>query len=177
MNTSDGPNVIVFPPVIIIATLALAAGLQWLAPLGLVVQIDPAWRLVIGGLALVAGALPTIAGAVTLRHHGTPVLPSRPAVTLITSGIYGWTRNPMYAGGAPAMIGLALVLALDWLPLLMIPSFLVLHVGVVRREEAYLARKFGDAYRCYRARVPRYAGWPGATHSQTLNPPTATSST
>jgi protein-S-isoprenylcysteine O-methyltransferase Ste14 len=58
------------------------------------------------------------------------------------------------------MLGLAIVLALDWLPLLMVPAWFVLHFGIVRREEQYLEEEFGDAYRRYRARVPRYLGLP-----------------
>ena len=46
--------------------------------------------------------------------------------------------------------------ALDWLLLLIVPSWVVLHFTVVRREESYLERKFGEAYRLYKDRVPRY---------------------
>ena len=66
----------------------------------------------------------------------------------------------MYVGGGPLMIGLAIVFALDWLPLLMVPSGSLLHFGIVRREEDYLERKFGEEYRRYKARVPRYVGPP-----------------
>ena len=45
------------------------------------------------------------------------------------------------------MLGIALAFALDWLLLLILPSLLILHFGVVRREEEYLERKFGDRYR------------------------------
>ncbi len=166
MSNRHGPNVIVFPPVIIAATVASAFGLQWLVPLGLLARIDPTWRSGVGGLALFIGVLSTIAGAVTLLRHGTNVLPSRPATTLITSGIYRWTRNPMYTGGAPFMVGIAIIFALDWLPLLMIPSWFTLHFGIVRREEEYLERKFGDNYRRYRAQVPRYLGPVSATYTQ-----------
>jgi protein-S-isoprenylcysteine O-methyltransferase Ste14 len=169
MSNSEGPNVIVFPPVIIVLTVAMAAGLQWVAPLGLLSGIDPTCRLVVGGPVLLFGLLPTIAGAITLRRHGTNILPSRPATALITGGIYRWTRNPMYTGGAPVMVGIALIFALDWLPLLMIPSWLTLHYGVVRREEEYLQRKFGDDYKRYRAQVPRYFGFVTAPHAQRLN--------
>jgi protein-S-isoprenylcysteine O-methyltransferase Ste14 len=55
-----------------------------------------------------------------------------------------------------ALFGVALLFALDWLVLLIIPSCLLLHFGVVMREERYLERKFGDAYRRYRESVPRY---------------------
>ena len=162
MSTSDAPNVIVFPPVIILVTVALAVGLRWLVPLGLLARIDPTCRLAIGGLLLLVGVLPTIAGAITLRRHGTNVLPSRPATALITRGIYRWTRNPMYTGGAPVMIGIAVTFALDWLLVLMIPSWLTLHFGVIRREEEYLEQKFGDDYRRYCAQVPRYLGLAGS---------------
>lgn len=54
------------------------------------------------------------------------------------------------------MIGIALVFALDWLLALIVPSVLVLHFAVVKREEEYLARKFDEEYRRYTTRVPRY---------------------
>jgi protein-S-isoprenylcysteine O-methyltransferase Ste14 len=54
------------------------------------------------------------------------------------------------------MLGIAFVFALDWLLLLILPSLLILHFGVVRREEQYLERKFGDRYRLYKLHVSRY---------------------
>jgi protein-S-isoprenylcysteine O-methyltransferase Ste14 len=54
------------------------------------------------------------------------------------------------------LLGIALVFALDWVPLLYVPSLLLLHFGIIRREERYLERKFGDDYLTYKARVGRY---------------------
>jgi protein-S-isoprenylcysteine O-methyltransferase Ste14 len=54
------------------------------------------------------------------------------------------------------MFGIALIFALDWLVLLIVPSALVLHFGVVSREEKYLEQKFGDKYRRYKISVARY---------------------
>jgi protein-S-isoprenylcysteine O-methyltransferase Ste14 len=162
MNTpsSDRPRLVVFPPLILLAVLVLSIALQWLVPLGVLTQFGPGARIVCGGGALLVGLLVTWTGARALRSRGTNVNPLRPALALATGGIYAWTRNPMYVGGAPLMLGLAIVSALDWLPLLMVPAWFVLHFGVVRREERYLEEKFGDAYRGYMARVPRYVGLP-----------------
>ena len=49
---------------------------------------------------------------------------------------------------------LAIAFASDWTLVLMIPAAIVLHRGVVLREERYLEAKFGDPYRQYMARVP-----------------------
>jgi len=55
-----------------------------------------------------------------------------------------------------AYFGLAIVLTSAWMLLLLIPVLVILQRGVVEREEAYLEGKFGEAYRKYQARVPRW---------------------
>jgi protein-S-isoprenylcysteine O-methyltransferase Ste14 len=90
---------------------------------------------------------------------GTNVEPWKPATALATSGVYARSRNPMYVGTWVMAVGLALGFASDWGMLLLIPAHAVLHYGVVLREERYLTAKFGEPYRDYLARVPRY-GWP-----------------
>src|ERR1700730_14056168 len=70
--------------------------------------------------------------------------------------LYAWTRNPMYLGGAIALLGIAIGCALDWVPLLLVLSLPLVHYGIILREERYLEREFGDEYRCYRKKVPRY---------------------
>jgi protein-S-isoprenylcysteine O-methyltransferase Ste14 len=64
----------------------------------------------------------------------------------------------MYVGAMVMLAGIATALASDWLVILLVPTALVLHFGVVRREERYLEAKFGEDYRRYKASAPRY-GW------------------
>jgi protein-S-isoprenylcysteine O-methyltransferase Ste14 len=156
--SNDRPNVIAFPPLILVITIALGFALQWLMPLGWIVRIDQTWRIGVGAIVAVIGALITIRGARALAHRGTNISPMLPTLAIATEGIFRWTRNPMYVGGTFLMIGIALIFALDWLLLLLVPSVLILHFGVVMREERYLERKFGDEYRQYKASVPRYLG-------------------
>jgi len=152
----DHPNVIVFPPVILASTVAIACLLQWLLPLGALAGASQMARIAAGGLVILAGIALAAAGRRTLTRLGTNVSPLRPTTALATGGVYRWTRNPLYTGGTLVMLGLALVFALDWLVLLIVPSMLILHFGVVRNEERYLEGKFGDAYRRYKMSVARY---------------------
>ncbi len=71
-------------------------------------------------------------------------------------GPYTITRNPIYIGLILVYFGLAIVMTSLWVLLLLIPVLMILQRGVVLPEEAYLERKFGDAYRKYKARVPRW---------------------
>src|ERR1700710_1613019 len=152
----DRPDVIVFPPVIPLATLAIACVLQWLAPLGWIAGVGTPVRVGVGAIIALSGLVTTSAGRRALIRHGTNVSPSQPTTQLVTDGVFGHTRNPLYVGGSIALCGLALIFDLDWILLLIVPSCVLLHFAVVRREERYLERKFGDAYRHYKARVPRY---------------------
>jgi protein-S-isoprenylcysteine O-methyltransferase Ste14 len=152
----DRPDVAVFPPVIPLATLLLACVLQWLVPLGWIADLDTPVRVGIGLVIALAGLVTTSAGRRALVKSGTNVNPSQPTTTLVTDGVFGHTRNPLYVGVSIALCGLALIFDLDWMLLLIIPSCIFLHFAVVKREERYLEQKFGDAYRRYKARVPRY---------------------
>ena len=67
-----------------------------------------------------------------------------------------FTRNPIYLGIVLGLIGLAIASDSLLLLLTLVPFVLVIRYGVAAREEAYLQRKFGDAYRRYRSRVRRW---------------------
>ena len=152
----DHPDVVVFPPLVPLAILVLSVVLQWLAPLHLLAAIESMPRVVAGAILAAAGIVVTANGGRALTRRRTNVNPSRPTLALATDGIFRFTRNPMYVGGMTVLAGLALLFALDWLVLLMIPAAFVLHHGIVSREEQYLLRKFGDEYRTYRDKAPRY---------------------
>ena len=152
----DHPDVIIFPPVILVTTLVLACMLQWLWPLGALASTSQPGRIAVGCVLILAGVALAAGGRRTLTRLGTNVSPLRPTTALATGGVYEWTRNPLYTGGTAVMIGVAFIFAIDWLVLLMAPAVLLLHFGVVHREEQYLEQKFGDDYRQYKERVPRY---------------------
>lgn len=84
----------------------------------------------------------------------TVIFPHDPAS--VTTGPYAISRNPMYSGLALLHAGSGIVLGSLW-PLILLPVVLwTVYRMVVRREEAYLSAKFGDAYALYRQRVRRW---------------------
>ena len=101
-------------------------------------------------LALIAWAI------VTITWAGSNVPTNLPTTTIVESGPYRFTRNPIYLGVFLGLIGLAIAFDNLWLLLMLVPFALVIRFGVVAREEAYLERKFGDDYRGYRSRVRRW---------------------
>ena len=69
--------------------------------------------------------------------------------TIVETGPYRFTRNPIY-------IGLAVAFNSFWLLVTLVPFALVIRYGVDAREGPYLERKFGDVYRRNRSRVRRW---------------------
>jgi protein-S-isoprenylcysteine O-methyltransferase Ste14 len=157
----DRANVLVFPPVLILSALLLGLAMQWLIPLGGLVRIDATVRMAIGAILVIGGALLLPCGAITLGRRGTAVNPAHTTTVLVTAGPFRWTRNPIYVGGNVALVGIALAFGLDWVLVFWAANLPLFHYGIVLREEAYLEKKFGPAYRAYRDGVPRYL-WPFA---------------
>ncbi len=157
--TRDRPGVIAPPPLIALATLLIGLGFDRLFPSSLIISVlSPGQRLALGLALAGLGAACSGLGIAHFRHVGTHVEPWKPALHLASGGIYRHTRNPMYLGLGLAVAGIAVASGSDWTLAWLLPAALVLHFGVVLREERYLEQKFGDAYRRYQQRVPRY-GW------------------
>lgn len=104
----------------------------------------------------VAGAALALAAGYGFKRAGTNILPNKPATALVTHGLHARSRNPGYIGQLLIYLGAATALNSPTAGLLTAPLFVVLDRGVVRREEAYLARRFGEAYLRYKQAVPRW---------------------
>lgn len=153
----DTAGVIAPPPLIALAVVVLGLALDWLMP-AYVLTVLLTWpeRVIIAAILFVVGAALAFPALRGFHAVGTHVEPWKPASALVTEGIFAWLRNPMYVGLTLFLVALSLALASDWILVMTIGFVLVIHFGVVLREERYLEAKFGDAYRQYKARVPRY---------------------
>jgi protein-S-isoprenylcysteine O-methyltransferase Ste14 len=149
----DTPGVLVPPPLIYLAGLAIGSVAEWLWPAPVLPQ--PVQYAV--GFALMAVSFTIAAlGFCEFVRAKTPLDPHKPTRELITSGPFRYSRNPLYLSLAMLYIGIAIAIDGIWIIAMLVPTLLVLHHGVILREEAYLERKFPDNYRPYKARVRRW---------------------
>jgi protein-S-isoprenylcysteine O-methyltransferase Ste14 len=154
-DAADVPGVIALPPLILIGFLAAATILEAIVPL----QVLAARALLryLAGAVLVAGGFALIfMAAGRFNAAGTNIPPNLPTTALVTGGIYRRTRNPFYLGATLVYLGLGVAAGSLWAIVLVVPLLWVINTGVIAPEERYLERKFGDAYRAYKARVRRW---------------------
>ena len=149
----DHPNIIAPPPLIFFGCALVSWLLQHLLPLQV---MSYSFSHSIGSaLACAAGSL-AIWAALVMKAHGTNIRPDRPSLKIVTSGPYRFTRNPIYLSLCLLQLGLGFILN-GWIPLLFtIPLALILHFGVIMREEQYLESKFGEQYISLKKAVHRW---------------------
>ncbi|MDO5758965.1 MAG: isoprenylcysteine carboxylmethyltransferase family protein [Rhodobacterales bacterium] len=90
------------------------------------------------------------------RQAGTPVKPWQPTTRIVTHGVYGVTRNPMYLAMTLAYGAIAIAAESIGALVFLVPLLIVVTYGVIMREERYLELKFNDEYRRYKQSVPRW---------------------
>ena len=107
-------------------------------------------------LWMLAGLGLALWGAVVFRRAGTTVNPFGGTSSIVATGPYRYTRNPMYVGFACIQFGLGLALREGWILILLVPVIVIIDRFAVRREEQYLGRKHGDDWITYAQRVRRW---------------------
>lgn len=147
-------QVLVRPPIAWASAVIAGFVLDWLEPLPFVPDDWPGG--LIGAVIFVLALALAVWAIDTMTRAGTNVPTNRPTIAIVEWGPYRFTRNPIYLGMFGGLIGLAIAFDNLWLLLMLVPFALVIRYGVVAREEAYLERRFGDAYRGYRQRVRRW---------------------
>ena len=149
----DNPNVIAPPPLIFLSGLLVGGFVSWHFPSSFL----PATFSVVAGVLFALAGFGVIAAAfVKMRRARTNVEPWKPTTAIVTGGVYGISRNPIYLGMILIYLGISFSLNSFWfLPPLVLVLFLM-YYGVILREEMYLECKFGGEYLNYKNRVGRW---------------------
>lgn len=140
------------PPVWLALFLLLAGGQAVLFP---IIQLGGGFR-AIGGVLALAGVAVILLAAVEFRRHQTTLIPHEVPSSMVQSGVYGLSRNPIYLGDVLLLTGLSL----RWeslLGILAVPLFaLIIRRRFIQPEEDRLREAFGPAFDAYAEKVRRW---------------------
>ena len=154
MPTSKNPETIRVPaPILTIVHVILVILLGNLLPLPIPMPAIIPWLgLVVAGLGLILGVL----ASVEFRRIRTTMDPKKPSTGLVTSGIYRYTRNPVYLGFVFMLVGFSLSMRTYWGIVFIVPLVTLMNTLVIKKEEANLEKKFKTQYTDYKSRVRRW---------------------
>jgi len=144
---------LVRPPFVYLGSIALGVVLHLLWPARLV----PPPVSAPGGAIVTVLAIALFVSAVrTLRAAGTPIPGNRPTTTIVRTGPYRFSRNPIYLAFSLLQLGISIWVNSVWLLATLAGAVALILYVVIRREEQYLERRFGAQYLDYKASVRRW---------------------
>jgi protein-S-isoprenylcysteine O-methyltransferase Ste14 len=153
-NGTATAGVIARPPLLFLGGLLLGLVFDRLLPLPFGnPALDPVY-LTAGGLVILLGLAVFVAGIRSLSQAATPVPTNQPTRVLVTTGIHGWTRNPIYLGMFLVYAGIGIAARSPWTLLLTLPPGNHDPPGVVARGVPNGASAM--TYRDYKARARRW---------------------
>jgi protein-S-isoprenylcysteine O-methyltransferase Ste14 len=142
------------PPLVFLGAILLGLLLHFAWPLPLVRQ--PVGALIGAGVVLLAVGL-FVTAVRTFRAASTPVPGNRPTTTIVRSGPYRFSRNPIYVAFSALQVGLALCVDSLWLLITLVPALALMSLWVIpSREERYLEARFSSEYLSYKSSVRRW---------------------
>ncbi len=141
------------PPVYFLACVFIAIGLHYQAPISSIIAAP--WNMA-GFAIIILGLAIVIQPALSFRKAQTALRPFKESSSLVRSGMYRITRNPMYLGMLTVLTGGAIYLgSLSPFVTPILLSLIIRH-RFIRVEEAMLEEKFGDEYREFKQAVRRW---------------------
>jgi len=151
--TANNSPLMIKPPTMFLAFIMVGLVLNLVMPLA----TFPDYVQYLIGPFLIAEGLVMI--GIAIRQLKLPQKNSKSnqaTPTLVTQGIYRFSRNPIYLGMFLGCAGIALLSSNAWLLMLELPLFLIMQYGVILREEEKLSEIFKEKYVDYQARTRRW---------------------
>ena len=144
---------IVRPPLVYLGAIALGLLLHFAWPVPLVSR---AVSVPLGGAAVLVAVALFLYAVRTFQTAGTPVPGNRPTTTIVRTGPYRCSRNPIYLSFSLLQLGVACWVNSLWLLLTLLPAVALMSFVVIPREEQYLETRFPSDYLPYKASVRRW---------------------
>jgi len=149
----QGPNPgLLRPPLIFLVAILLGILLNWIWPL----RFAPSSFWFLGPIVTACAVLLFWLSYREFRAAGTSVQGSKRSTTIVRTGPYRFSRNPIYVSFILLVLGLSVWLRNLWLPITLILPVVLLVVVVIPREERFLDRNLPDQYTQYKASVRRW---------------------
>ncbi len=149
----DNPGVFVPPPLIFLVLLLIGL---WLDSPWVEFRLAGMTQTIAGAIIAVAGLALILTSAPRHKKAGSNVEPWKPTTAIITTGLYAYTRNPIYLGMAVTHAGIAIAGASTAALVNLLVAVIVMQFYVIAREESYLETKFGQEYLDYKNTVRRW---------------------
>jgi protein-S-isoprenylcysteine O-methyltransferase Ste14 len=144
---------IVRPPAVYLSAIALGLLLDFAWPLRLA---PAAISVPLGAIAVLVAVALFLYAVHTLRSAGTPVPGNRPTTTIVRTGPFRFSRNPIYLSFSLLLLGVTFLVSSWWLLATLAGAVALMSFVVIPREERYLERRFPSEYLPYRASVRRW---------------------
>lgn len=144
---------IIYPPVWLLLGLIAIFTLNELYPL---VRYTSLAGQIVGGIIIVVGLFLLVAANGLFVRAGTDVIPFRNVSALVTSGIYRYTRNPMYLGMLAVLLGCAITVGVVSALIVPLAFALIIDARFIRPEEQMLLGLFPEEFPAYCQRVRRW---------------------
>jgi protein-S-isoprenylcysteine O-methyltransferase Ste14 len=140
------------PPIVFLAAILLGIALNLAWPLHFI----PSTVRLLGPFVTLCAILLFALSLREFRAAGTSVRGTKRTTTIVRTGPYRFSRNPIYLSFILLLLGLAVWLNNLWLLLTLLPAIAFIAVLVVPREERFLERNFHDEYSSYKGTVRRW---------------------
>ena len=154
-NKIDNPGVYIPPPLLYVVTFFAAVLIQRLLPLNIPFFHSTISKL-IGSVLILLSLVFTFPALRQFFKTKNTLVTIKPANSLQTTGIYSVSRNPMYVSLLLIYSGLSFIIGNGWNFVLLPFLILLVQEYVIKREEKYLDRRFGQQYADYKTRVRRW---------------------
>ena len=153
-KNQEHATVVLFPPLVGLTLIIAGITLQVYVPLK--ITFSTTIGLVAGIIILISGIGLQVVCLRALKKAKTTPLFQKPTTNVLQSGPYARSRNPIYIAVFIQFLGVAFMVNTWWLIFALPVLYIYLRFGVIAREEQYLEQKFGDEYRTYQSKVPRW---------------------